>query len=58
MESMHYAADYPFRLGRETFGGGMAAPHNLVGSKEYLKSHPSSKGKPTVLCRYCIFNLR
>lgn len=55
---MNYADNYPFWLGKETFRGGMAAPHNLGNSKESLKSNPSSRGKPMVLCRYFIFNLR
>lgn len=51
---MNYASDYPFWLGKETFRGGMAAPHNLGDGKESLKSHPGSRGKPTILCRYFI----
>lgn len=53
---MNYATDYPFWLGEETSRGGVAAPHNLGASEASLKSHPSSRGKPMVLCRNFIFH--
>lgn len=55
---MYYAADYPFWLEKETFRGGMASAHNLGDSKELLKFHSRSRGKPTAFFRYFIFNLR